>query len=112
MSIYKLTNDAGDIIPEYRGSSHAQLFEVLLEHTASPSILHDLKVQFEDFLQHSHHTAMLSDVPASLQELRDVGEWLLCCVLLLYMGGVGTRAQKRHRNASTADQRPGPRRVR
>ena len=38
---------------------------------------------------------MLSDVPASLQELRDVGEWLLCCVLLLSMGGVGTRAKER-----------------
>ena len=72
MAIYKLSNDAGDTMPEYRGASNANVYEVLMEHPASPSLLYDLKTQFESFLQHAHHTAMVGDAPTSLQDMRDV----------------------------------------
>ena len=58
MAVYKVSDCAGDTLPEYNGASNACLYEILMDHHASPSILYDLKANFEEFLKFSHHTAL------------------------------------------------------
>ena len=72
MAVYKVSDCAGDLLAEYNGASNACLFEVLMEHQASPSILHELKSSFEDYLKWAHHTALHGDAPTTLQEMGEV----------------------------------------
>ena len=72
LAVYKVSDCAGDTLPEYFGASNACLYEILMDHYASPSILYDLKTSFEDFLKFSHHTALLGDAPTSLKDMSEV----------------------------------------
>ena len=47
--IYKVSDCAGDTMPRYRGAVQAQLFEVMMEHHACPSLLHNLKTNSMSF---------------------------------------------------------------
>ena len=68
MVIYKISDRAGDSLPGY-SDVQAGLFEVMMEHVASPSILHRMRVEFDGFLRHSHHTGADDEAPASLEDL-------------------------------------------
>ena len=66
--IYKVSDCADDSVPGYVGV-HAGLFEVMMEHAASPSFLHRARSEFDGFLRCAHHAAAADDAPASLEEL-------------------------------------------
>ena len=69
LAIYKVTDCAGDFLPEYR-EAQAQLFEVMMDHPACPSLMHNLKSQFDEFLKHAHHICLHGgDVPTSLDDM-------------------------------------------
>ena len=77
--VYKVSDCAGDTMPRYRGASQAQLFEVMMEHHACPSLLHNLKVEFDEFLKHAYHTCLHGDdVPTSLEDMDTAAGMLLC----------------------------------
>ena len=111
MAVYKVSDCAGDTLPEYNGASNACLYEILMDHHASPSILYDLKAQFEEFLKFSHHTALLGDAPTSLQDMSDVAG---ARALLLGLRSCESARPhplhpKRHWASTSAHQQPRPR---
>jgi len=77
--VYKVSDCAGDTMPRYRGASQAQLFEVMMEHHACPSLLHNLKNEFDEFLKHAHHTCLHGDeVPTSLEDMDTAAGMFFC----------------------------------
>ena len=77
--VYKVSDYAGDTTHRYRGAIQAQLFEVMMEHHACPSLLHNLKNEFDEFLKHAHHTCLHGDeVPTSLEDMNTAAGMPFC----------------------------------
>ena len=67
MVIYKVSDCAGDSMPEYAGVQ-AGLFEIRMEHPAYPSFLFRVRFEFDGFLRYAHHIAA-GEAPASLEDM-------------------------------------------
>ena len=69
--IYKVTDRAADVWPQYQEDPTMKLWQVQLDHAARPSFLFQHRDAFEEFLRQAH--AKDTSVPETLRGLEEEG---------------------------------------